>query len=247
MPQSDSMSKRANSADPLTVCQDQLGYQFKDPELLRAAFTHSSSANTRQESNERMEFLGDSVLGLVVCLSLYEQLPEAMEGELTKIKSAVVSRRVCAKVADRIGLPHFLILGQGMEPGAHLPKSLGAAALEAVIAAIFLDGGMDAARQFILRHMQEDMTQAIESEHQFNFKSQLQQHAQRSLNATPIYELLDEKGPDHAKCFEVAVTIGHRQFSGAWGPSKKEAEQKAAQVALIDLGILEDAAEEDEP
>jgi ribonuclease-3 len=242
------MSKpaKASNADPLSACQAQLGYRFKDPELLRAAVTHSSSANTRQESNERLEFLGDSVLGLVICGSLFEQLPDAMEGELTKIKSAVVSRRVCAEVADRIDLPSFLILGQGMEPGAHLPKSLGAGALEAVIAAIFLDGGMEAARDFILRHMQEDMTEAIESEHQFNFKSQLQQHAQRTLNSTPEYELLDEKGPDHAKCFEVAVAIGHRQFAGAWGPSKKEAEQKAAESALIELGILESAPEDDE-
>ncbi len=232
------MAKSRKTVDRLAACQETLGYSFKDIGLLQAAITHSSSANTRQESNERMEFLGDAVLGLVVCQTLYNRLPDSMEGELTKIKSAVVSRRICARVADRMNLAEFLQLGQGMEPGAHLPKSLTAAALEAVIAAVFLDGGLDAARALILRHMDPDLKRATSSEHQFNYKSQLQQHAQREMNATPQYEMLDEKGPDHAKCFEIAVTIGNRQFHGAWGPSKKEAEQKAAQVALVELGLL---------
>ena len=235
------MSKRPKTDpnDPLEACQQQLGYRFNNPELLHAAMTHSSCARTRQDSNERMEFLGDAVLGLVVCQTLYERLPESMEGELTKIKSAVVSRKTCARVADCMRLTHFLRLGQGMEPGSHLPKSLGAAALEAVIAAVYLDGGMEAARAFILSHIDDELRRAIESENQFNFKSQLQQHAQRHLSATPQYELLDEKGPDHAKCFEVAVTIGPRRFSSAWGPNKKDAEQKAARVALIELGLID--------
>jgi ribonuclease-3 len=113
-----------------------------------------------------------------------------------------------------------------------------AAALEAIIAAVYLDGGLEAAREFILRHMGEELQVAADSEHRFNYKSQLQQVAQQRWNATPQYELLDEKGPDHSKCFEVAVTIGARQFPGAWGPSKKEAEQKAALLALVELGEL---------
>lgn len=243
------MSKRAkiDADDPLRACQEHLGYRFKKPELLYAAMTHSSCAKTRLDSNERMEFLGDAVLGLVVCQTLYERLPEAMEGELTKIKSAVVSRKTCARVADRMQLTRFLRLGQGMEPGGHLPKSLGAAALEAVIAAVYLDGGLEAARSFIMTHIDDELTRAIQSENQFNFKSQLQQHAQRHLSATPQYELLDEKGPDHAKCFEVAVTIGSRRFSSAWGPNKKDAEQKAARVTLIELGLIRpDAPAEDD-
>jgi ribonuclease-3 len=126
-----------------------------------------------------------------------------------------------------------------MEPGDHLPPSLAAAALEAVIAAIYLDGGLEPARAFILEHMEDEILKACRSDHQFNFKSQLQQHAQRQLKATPVYELLDEKGPDHAKCFEVAVTVGNRQFPGAWGPNKKDAEQKAAWMALKALGIVD--------
>jgi ribonuclease-3 len=223
----------------LSACQDRIGYRFRNGELLRSALTHASSAGTRLESNERMEFLGDSVLGLVICEELYQRLPHAMEGELTKIKSAVVSRRICAQVAESLGLGEWLTIGHGIEGGEQIPKSLLAAVLEAMVAAVYLDGGFEAARQFVLTHMSEPLRAAIDSEHQFNYKSQLQQHAQRHLSATPHYELLDEKGPDHSKCFEVAVVIGGRQFPSAWGPSKKEAEQKAARSALVMLGEVE--------
>lgn len=222
----------------LQACQDRIGYSFQDINLLKAALTHASSADNRRDSNERMEFLGDAVLGLVVCQALYEQLPDALEGEMTKIKSAVVSRRVCAQVADKLQLTDGLRLGQGMAGGEHLPKSLAAGTLEAVIAAVYLDGGFEAARAFILAHMGTELARATRSQHQYNFKSQLQQWAQRDLGATPVYELLDEKGPDHAKCFEVAVTIAGRQFPSAWGPTKKEAEQKAAKLALSEVGEL---------
>jgi ribonuclease-3 len=229
-----------NSVDLYDECQERIGYRFRDVALLQAALTHSSSASSRVDSYERLEFLGDAVLGLVVCQELYERLPDAMEGELTKIKSAVVSRKTCAQVAEKLRLPDALSLGQGMEPGDQLPKSLAAGVLESVIGAVYIDGGLDAAREFILTHMADEIRETTDSEHQFNYKSQLQQHAQRQLNGTPIYELLDEKGPDHSKCFEVAVTIGRRQFPGAWGPSKKEAEQKAAKLALVLLGVLEE-------
>jgi len=229
----------------LEACQERIGYRFKDLSLLKAALTHASSANHRQDSNERMEFLGDAVLGLIVCQALYERLPNALEGDMTKIKSAVVSRRVCARVADGLRLTAGLALGQGMENGEHLPHSLAAGTLEAIIAAIYLDGGLEAAQAFILRHMDEELQRATDSRHQYNFKSQLQQWAQRVMHATPVYELLDEKGPDHAKCFEVAVSIGGRQFPSAWGPTKKEAEQKAAKRALITAEELGEEARDD--
>jgi len=232
----------------LEECQDRIRYRFKDLRLLKEAMTHASCANHRRDSNERLEFLGDAVLGLIVCHALYEQLPQAMEGDLTKIKSAVVSRKACARVAEALGLNDVLRCGQGMESGEQLPSSLGAAALEALIAAVYLDGGFEAARAFVLRHLADELDRATDSEHQFNFKSQLQQYAQRELGLTPTYELLDEKGPDHAKCFEVAVSIGHRCFPSAWGPSKKAAEQKAARLALLALGLLPpDTPEDDQP
>ena len=228
----------SKSSTVLRKCQERLNYEFRDVSLLKVALTHASSADSRRDSNERLEFLGDAVLDLVICQDLYERLPEALEGDLTKIKSAVVSRRVCARVADQLRLPEALTLGQGMEPDDHLPRSLAAAVLESVIAAIYLDGGLEAARKFILTRMAEEISTATYSDHQYNFKSQLQQYAQRRLRATPVYELLDEKGPDHAKCFEIAVTVGAQQFSGAWGPNKKEAEQKAAWLALQELGAV---------
>ncbi len=234
------------SESALLTCQDCIGYRFENLDLLRFALRHASSADHRRDSNERMEFLGDAVLGLVVCHSLYEQLPDALEGDMTKIKSAVVSRRTCARVAEKLNLTDGLVLGQGMDGNGTLPKSLAAGTLEAVIAAIYLDGGLPAARQFILRHMTDEIERATQSQHQFNFKSQLQQWAQRELCATPQYELLDEKGPDHAKCFEVAVSVADQRFSSAWGPSKKEAEQKAAHLALVELGQLPASSMRDE-
>lgn len=222
----------------LEACQQRIGYNFKDPTLLQAALTHASCASHRQDSNERMEFLGDAVLGLIVCETLYERLPNALEGDMTKIKSAVVSRRVCARIAANLRLTDGLKLGQGMDKGDALPRSLAAGTLEAVIAAIYLDGGLEAAQAFVRRHVDPELRKASASQNQFNCKSQLQQWAQREMNATPIYELLDEKGPDHAKCFEVAVTVGARQFPSAWGPTKKDAEQKAAALALLALGQL---------
>lgn len=224
----------------LDAVQQRLGYRFTDPALLQASLTHASGAATRRDSNERMEFFGDAVLGLVICQALYEQLPEALEGEMTKIKSAVVSRRICARVAQNLRLTEGLSLGQGMDPTDVLPSSLAAGTLEAVIAAVYLDGGLEAAREFILTHFHDELSAAMRSQHQFNFKSQLQQWAQREMNATPIYELLDEKGPDHAKCFEVAVTVGGKQFPSAWGPTKKDAEQKAAGLALYTVGALKE-------
>jgi ribonuclease III len=235
----------SQSNHSLEALQERIGYRFKDPALLISAMTHASCADCRRDSNERLEFLGDSVLGLVVCTCLYERLPEALEGELTKIKSAVVSRYTCARVADELRLTEGLRLGQGMSAGEHLPKSLAAGTIEALIAAIYIDGGLEPARTFILQHMGEEIRAATDSEHQFNFKSQLQQYAQRKLNASPLYELLDEKGPDHSKCFEIAVSVNGRQFTSAWGPSKKEAEQKAARLALFELGEV--PAEEPEP
>jgi ribonuclease-3 len=229
----------------LEQVQHRIGYRFRNPDYLRAALRHASSANCRRDSNERLEFLGDAVLGLVVCNALYERLPEALEGDMTKIKSAVVSRRACARVANELRLTEGLVLGQGMDGGENLPSSLAAGTLEAVIAAIYLDGGLEPARAFILQHMDPELREATASQHQFNFKSQLQQWAQRQMSATPQYELLDEKGPDHSKCFEIAVTVAGRQFPSAWGPNKKEAEQKAARLALVALGELP-AAPEDE-
>jgi ribonuclease-3 len=214
-----------------------LGYTFRDERFLREALTHASIAGHRLESNERMEFLGDAILGYVVCEYLFRHFPELLEGELTKIKSTVVSRKSCAQISEKLNLAQMLNLGKGMSGKQQLPPSVSAAVLEAIIAAIYLDGGMEPAQKFILEHMTPFIVEAAESAHQQNFKSVLQQYAQKHMPANPGYVLLDEKGPDHSKCFEVCVEIEGRRFSSSWGKSKKEAEQQAALMALQELNL----------
>ncbi|HOJ74192.1 MAG TPA: ribonuclease III [Phycisphaerae bacterium] len=233
--------------DALQKVQQAIGYSFRNPKLLTAALTHASVADNRLESNERMEFVGDAILGMVICNELYRRFPSYQEGELTKIKSAVVSRRVCAQISYELGLTDCLFIGKGMNDRSQLPQSLAAALYEALIAAIYFDNNdLEVVRKFILDTMDKHIRQAASSRHQRNYKSQLQQYAQQSLCGTPMYDLLDEKGPDHSKCFEVSVVIQGRRFSSAWGPSKKEAEQKAAYLALRELQAV-DPCQEFEP
>jgi ribonuclease-3 len=222
-----------------------IAYQFKDPNLLKEALTHASVADHRLLSNERMEFLGDAVLDLIICEALYLRFPEYLEGDLTKIKSAVVSRRTCAEVSNETGLIDLLIIGKGISSREVMPSSLAAAVYESIVAAIYLDGGFDVVKQYVLRTMTPKIDAIASNTHQQNYKAVLQQHAQKTLGATPVYELLDEKGPDHSKCFEVCVSLEGRRFSSAWGPNKKMAEQKAALLALEELGVF-DASQVDQ-
>ncbi len=219
-------------AEILEECQKTIGYQFRTPELLRAALTHTSGADTRQDSNERLEFLGDSVLGLVCCEQLYKRFPEYQEGEMTKVKSAVVSRRTCAHLSKQLHLGDFLFIGKGMHSQSSLPANLLADVFESLVGAMYLDGGIEPVKEFILKYLNPEIEQVAEAEHAGNYKSLLQQVAQQEFNATPAYHLLDEKGPDHSKCFKLSAVIGRYHYPAAWGRTKKEAEQKAAMNAL---------------
>ena len=222
-----------------------LGYTFSNPQLLKEALTHASIADHRLNSNERMEFLGDAVLDLIVCEALYLRFTDRLEGDLTKIKSAVVSRRTCAEISNETGLTELLIIGKGISSRDQIPNSLAAAVYESIVAALYLDGGFEVVKQYVIRTMTPKIDEIASNSHQQNFKAVLQQHAQQVLGSSPIYELLDEKGPDHSKCFEVCVSVDGRRFTSAWGPNKKSAEQKAALLALEELGIF-DAKEVDE-
>ncbi len=226
-------------AEYLRQMEEVLEYKFTNPSILEEAFTHSSLADDRLKSNERLEFMGDCVLGLVICRALYNRFPNYQEGDLTKIKSMLVSRKTCAQIANELGLTTFLRVGKGTDRTRAIGGSIAAACLEAVIAAIYFDGGMEVAEAFILRRFESLIDQADAEQHQNNFKSVLQQYCQRVFNRTPYYELLDEKGPDHNKCFEVGVVVDHQRFPGAWGVTKKDAEQMAARNALIELKIIE--------
>jgi ribonuclease-3 len=226
-------SASAHDTD-LDVCQAKIGYQFQEIQYLVDALRHASGVSHRLASNERMEFLGDAILGMVVCEQLYLQYPEYLEGELTKVKSVVVSRDTCARISERLDLQKYLILGKGMAADPQIPPSVVAAVLESLIAAIYLDGGMEPAKDFILRHVAEEIEQTVAGEFG-NYKSQLQQFAQREHGVTPVYHLLDEKGPDHSKCFKISAQVSSYRFPAAWGKSKKESEQRAAHNAMSQL------------
>ena len=221
--------------DLLDHCQRVLDYDFRDINHLREALTHASGAEHRLSSNERLEFLGDAILGAVVCEQLYLDYPESQEGDLTRIKSVVVSRKTCAKISRALGFEEFLILGKGMGGQDKTPDSILADVFESLVGAIFLDGGYKAARRFIREHMEQEIEETVGGHSGVNFKSTLQQSAQRMFSATPSYLLLDEKGPDHSKCFKIAALIAGRRYAAAWGPNKKDAEQRAARNALAQL------------
>jgi ribonuclease III len=235
------MSRTAQPESLMSAKEDyerlerRIGYVFKDKDLLRSALTHASGASHRLRSNERLEFLGDAIMGAVVCEILYRQYPDYLEGDLTKIKSVVVSRQTCAKVSEALGLEKFLVLGKGMTTHPTVPPSLLADVFESLIAAMYLDGGDEASRTFIETYMGPEIELAAGGDHSGNYKSLLQQLAQRERGQTPTYALLDEKGPDHSKCFKMAAQIGRTRFQAAWGRNKKEAEQRAAQNALSEL------------
>lgn len=233
------------NSERLQQIENVLQYHFTDPALLEKALLHSSHADDRLESNERMEFLGDSILGMVICRELFRRFPEYLEGDLTKIKSMMVSRKICSKVAGQLRLTDYIVVGKGTDRSRAVNGSIAAGTLEAVIAAIYLDGGLESVESFVLRVFDPLLEEADAEAHQENFKSLLQQHCQRFYNTTPSYDLLDEKGPDHNKCFEVCVVIRKRRYPSAWGITKKEAEQKAAYNALVQLELIAEQPERD--
>jgi ribonuclease III len=229
----------------LEHCQEVLRYRFQDPTYLQEALTHASGANHRLTSNERLEFLGDAILGAIVCELLFRNYPDYLEGELTRVKSVVVSRRTCAKISQSLGLDEFLVLGKGMGLQEETPSSVLADVFESLIGAIYLDGGMEAAKRFIVRHIEAEIDETVEGHGGINYKSNLQQVAQRQFGETPTYQLLDEKGPDHSKCFKISAQIGRQRYAPAWGRNKKDAEQRAAMNALSQLAGAEVPFESD--
>jgi ribonuclease-3 len=227
-----------NSEEPrweLTDCEKRIGYTFRNKGLLRAALTHASGTANRLESNERLEFLGDAILGAIVCEMLFHRFPSYLEGELTRLKSAIVSRSTCARIGEQLGLQEFLIAGKAVTSAQTIPSSLMANAFESLIAAIYLDRGLEAAKSFVERYLGPEIDRAAREQRLGDYKSELQLVAQREFGQLPSYPLMEESGPDHSKWFKVAAQIGEKIFTPAWGRSKKEAEQRAAQNALSEL------------
>ncbi len=217
----------------LLRCQEAIGYLFRREGLLRKAITHSSVKDEKNPSNERLEFLGDAILGMVISEYLFSILPGNDEGDLTKIKSVVVSTQSLARLGLELGLDRFLLTGRGIRMKDEMPRSLIANMVEAIIAAVYLDRGMEAARHFILDHLHGYVEEVMNGEYtEKNYKSLLQQQAQKTFSSTPTYRVLAEAGPDHSKLFRVVAVIRGREFPCGYGHSKKEAEQEAAKAAL---------------
>jgi len=219
-----------------------IGYRFNDTHLVEQALKHRSILpvlqQERVESNERLELLGDAVLGLIVTEFLYHRHPKKEEGELTAMKSLLVSRKILAGIAREMDLGSFLLLSESeIKTGGRKRQSIVADALEALIGAIYLDGGLEAARSFILKKLLKNYERILNAEQHKNFKSILLEYAQSRNLGTPFYLIRSEKGPDHNKIFTVEVRIQNKTVGVGVGNSKKRAEQKAAQDALEKLEI----------
>ncbi|HDH99804.1 MAG: ribonuclease III [Candidatus Latescibacterota bacterium] len=221
----------------LRALQTLIGYKFKDERLLVQALSHRSYAyelgRSGVDSNERLEFLGDAVLNMVVADYLYRKFEEEREGALTQMKSTMVSKRVLARMAKEIGLGEYIMLGESEEAsGGRERTSILGDAYEALVGAIYLDGGMRPVRKFLKRHLLHDMHGVLSDEELKNYKSALLELAQREGWGHPVYELQGEEGPDHRKLFTVEVKVKGQVYGVGQGRSKKRAEQMAAREAL---------------
>lgn len=230
--------KAANKLDPVRTkelnkfCQN-LGLKFSDLKLLDQAFHHRSLVNEHKElkNNERLEFLGDSVLGMVTAAYLYNSL-ENPEGDLAKIKSAVVSEKALAPVALKFGIDKLLMMGKGEElSGGRTKPAILADCMEAIIGAYYLDSGYKAAEKYVLSFIIPEI-QKVFSFGLKDFKTLLQEKYQKEYKNCPVYELVDKSGPDHDQIFKVSVHLGEQTFGPAAAKNKREAEQLAAQIAL---------------
>ncbi len=220
--------------------EKRLGVRFRNLSFLNHALVHRSYLNgksaDRIESNERLEFLGDSVLGLVVNEYLYKTRPDENEGNLTKIKSLIVSRQILAQKAEEVDLGRYLLLSTGeIESGGRNRTSIIADALEGVIGAIYLDRGLGAADRFIRKLLLERMQEITQNAENINYKSLLQEKVQSERKVHPVYKIRREAGPDHEKIFHVDVCIAGRHWGQGEGRTKKEAEQAAARAAIDQL------------
>jgi len=222
----------------MKTLESKLGYTFQNPQLLENALTHSSCANESRgklQSNERLEFLGDSILGMVVADHLYRNHPELPEGELTRTRAALVCEESLVEVAEELGLGEYLRLGKGEETGGGRNRpSIRADAVEAVLAAVYLDGGIGSARKIIQRYVLSREVAGLTKPR--DYKTALQELVQRESGSVLRYRLTGEEGPDHNKRFFMEVDLNGAAIGSGSGRSKKEAEQMAAKAAIETLG-----------
>lgn len=223
--------------------EKKLGYRFTKPELLQRALTHRSYVHAPENeglrANERLEFLGDSVLGMVTSRFLFENFPDKSEGDLTKLKSTLVSEANLSRIAKSISLGRFLNLSEDEEKsGGRERNSIISDAYEAVIGAVFLDGGLAPVQRMIQRQILRRYLEITTDQALHNYKGELLEYLQALGLGLPRYEVLEEKGPDHRKRFTIAVSVKGRKMGQGAGKNKKEAEQKAARMALENVEVL---------
>jgi len=223
--------------DTLTDLERRIGHRFESTELLTTALTHSSYIHETEqdvESNERMEFLGDAVLDTVISHVLFDRLAGSDEGDLSKVRAALVNKTTLAGIARRLGIGPHVLLSRGEEiTGGRDKASILSNVYEAVLAAVYLDGGMDAASEVIQTHFKQILEEALAgSEKYIDHKTRLQEICQARYQSLPDYHLLSASGPDHAKRFEMEVTVNGQSFGRGVGSSKKEAQQTAAKAAM---------------
>jgi ribonuclease-3 len=225
------------NAATIAELEQKCGYHFRDPNWMRLALVHRSFLNgagsNKRESNERLEFLGDAILGLLVTEHLFHLYSNKSEGVLTKYKSVIVSRKTLARRAQKLGLGKYLYLGQGEDrSGGRERESILSDAFEALLGAIYVDGGYGAVKSFLVNHLFPDLAGILKKELHRNYKSQLLEYSQARGLGLPRYEIQLASGPEHDKSFEVGVRIGGEILGVGRGKSKKKAEQDAAQKAL---------------
>lgn len=224
----------------LGLIEEKIGYRFNDSTLLVQAFIHRSYVNEHRCSwghNERLEFLGDSVLGLLMADYLFKRLPQTPEGHLSTLRARCVEAATCSSLIAKLGIDCYLLLGKGERLNEGRGRETILADLyEALIGAIYLDGGMEAAKQFIFYNFGEEIEELLESPLQ-NSKALLQDWCQKKYQQTPLYTILGQAGPDHSKLFTVSVSIHNRELGRGVGSSKKEAQQAAAAAALVHMGL----------
>lgn len=225
--------------EQIPVIEEQIGYVFKDKKILSLAFVHRSFFNENRtdtpQHNERLEFLGDSILGLLVSEYLYTEYPEETEGRLSHLRAMLVEATMCALLIKKIEVVEFILLGKGemMNLGKN-KESIQADLFEALLAAIYLDGGMEVAKEFFWKNFRGEIENSLKTPLR-NWKAELQDLFQRKHQTLPVYKVLSEQGPDHSKQFEVGVFLEGESLGVGIGSSKKEGEQAAAKEALLTL------------
>lgn len=232
-----------NLRQQLWDLEERIGYRFKNPDYLVSSLRHRSILSKenlgRHESNERLEFLGDAVLDFVIAEYFYHLFPGMVEGQLTKLRSVIVSGTSLVGAAKRIGLGDFLIISDNEDKaGGRNRSSILEDAFEALIGAMYLDGGVKPARTFIETHLLDNWREIVTKDEYVNYKSLVLEHAQANSWDSPEYRLVDETGPDHSKRFVVEIFLNGVSYGTGEGTSKKTAEQKAASVAASRLGLL---------